>query len=99
MRCKIGDLAFVVRPTVPSNLGVLVEVIAVWPDAPQAWWVRSLSGPRLRKNGTVAEEGMVPDQCLRPIKGEPGATDDNIGTDICVGCDMILSAMATAEHG
>jgi hypothetical protein len=69
VRCKVGDLAFVVAPAVPSNLGVLVEVLAVWPHRKEAWWVRSLCGPRDRKNGSRADEGMVPDVCLRRLRG------------------------------
>ena len=80
MRCKIGDLAFVVAPEVPSNLGVLVEVVAVWPDAQEAWWVRSLCGPRQRKNGSTANEGMVPDACLRPLKGDVDGQAEDVAT-------------------
>lgn len=75
MRCKIGDLAFIVRPEVPSNLGALVEVVAVWPRTPEAWWVRSLSGPRMRSSGVLADDGMVRDNALRPLRGIPGEAE------------------------
>ena len=77
MRCKIGDLAFVVAPRVSSNLGLLVEVIAVWPNLPDAWLVRSLCGPRKRTNGTVAQEGMARDSWLRPLKGDLDGRSDH----------------------
>ena len=64
-------MAFVVRPSVPSNLGALVEVLDVWPNKPECWRARSLCGPRLLKNGSVAEEGMAPDNCLRPLRADP----------------------------
>lgn len=88
MRCRIGDLAFIVRPTVPSNLGALVEVVAVWSDHPGCWWVRSLSGPRMRKNGEVAEDGMVPDEGLRPLRG-----------DLDVDAETIEHILSEAFHG
>jgi hypothetical protein len=70
MKCRIGDLAILVRPEVPQNLGLLVEVVRVWRNKPGYWWVRSLSGPCKRDDGTVAAEGMCPDRSLRPIRGD-----------------------------
>lgn len=69
MRCKVGDLAFVVKPEVSSNHGVLVEVLRS--DGPARWWVRSLCGPRMSTDGTRRVEVVALDASLRPIRG-PG---------------------------
>jgi hypothetical protein len=71
MRCKVGDLAIVIRPRVEANLGILVEVERCWNGRAGWWWVRSLSGPRMRKDGTVECEGAAEDTALWPIRGEP----------------------------
>jgi len=81
VRCKVGDLAFVVAPAVPSNLGLLVEVLAIWPHRKEAWWVRSLCGTRKRKDGSQAEEGMVPDVCLRPLKDDNAHQSEQRASD------------------
>jgi len=67
MRCKMGDVAVIVRPLVRANLGMLVEVKAPY-GKPGWWWVRSLSGPRLREDGTVEQEGAVHDSRLSPVR-------------------------------
>ncbi|MGE5615355.1 MAG: hypothetical protein ACM3X5_00425 [Bacillota bacterium] len=68
MKCRIGDVAMVVRPLVKSNWGMLVEVKAACDDKPGWWWVRSLSGPRQREDGTVEPEGAVHDSRLSPMR-------------------------------
>ena len=68
MKCKMGDLAVITRPLVKANFGMLVEVKAPWTGKPGWWWVRSLSGPRLREDGTVEQEGAVHDSRLSPVK-------------------------------
>ena len=74
MNCRVGDLAIVIRPVVPSNLGMFVEVCSPWSQEPGCWWVRSLSGARPRKDGQTAFEGAVADDALRPIRGrKPGS--------------------------
>jgi hypothetical protein len=67
MRCKVGDLAFVIKPEVSSNHGVLVEVMRM--DGPGRWWVRSLCGPRMATDGTRRLEVVALDASLRPIRG------------------------------
>ena len=67
LQCRIGDLAFIIRPEVASNYGVLVEVVEDWPAEPASWWVRSLCGPRLRIDGKRNLFGAVADIALRPI--------------------------------
>jgi len=70
MKCKVGDLAIVVRPRIDSNLGMLVEVVRPWRPREGLWWVRSLSGPRLRRDGEHAHEGSVADSALCPLRGD-----------------------------
>ena len=66
MKCKIGDLALVVKAAVVSNHGVLVEVLRQ--DGPGRWWVRSLCGPRMATDGTRRLEVVALDASLRPIR-------------------------------
>jgi len=75
MKCKVGDLAIVVRPRIDSNLGMLVEVVGPWRPREELWWVRSLSGPRPRRDGECAREGSVADSALCPLRGD--------ASDIC----------------
>ncbi len=70
MKCKVGDLAIVVRPRIDANLGMLVEVVGPWRPAENLWWVRSLSGPRLRRDGELTHEGSVADSALCPLRGD-----------------------------
>jgi len=37
MKCKVGDLAIVVRPRIDANLGMLVEVVGPWRPAENLW--------------------------------------------------------------
>ena len=66
MKCKIGDLALVVKAAVVSNHGVLVEVLRQ--EGPGRWWVRSLCGPRMATDGTRRLEVVALDTSLRPIR-------------------------------
>jgi hypothetical protein len=67
MKCKVGDLAFVVKADVPANQGVLVEVLRA--EGQSRWWVRSLCGPRMATDGTRRLEVVALDASLRPIRG------------------------------
>ena len=69
MNCRIGDIAIIISAAMPENLGLLVEVIDVWPEDTHYWHVKSLCGPRDRLDGVRSAEGMAPDRCLRPIRG------------------------------
>jgi hypothetical protein len=69
MRCTRGDLAVITRPNVEGNLGALVEVLRPWRVRPGWWWVRSLSGPLPRNDGSCVEVATVADTALRPIQG------------------------------
>jgi hypothetical protein len=68
MRCRVGDLAIVVRPVMEANLGILVEVREAWPHEPRHWWVESLSGPRPRHDGSIDVGGVIADDALWPIR-------------------------------
>jgi hypothetical protein len=70
MKCRIGDLAIVIRPRIDANLGILVEVVGPWRPDEGLWWVRSLSGPRLRRDGEFMQEGSVADSALCPLRGD-----------------------------
>lgn len=70
MKCKVGDLAIVVRPRIDANLGMLVEIVGPWRPAEGLWWVRSLSGPRWRRDGERTQEGSVADSSLCPLRGD-----------------------------
>ena len=70
MNCRIGDVALIVTPRVPSNRGAVVQVVTSRPGS--RWVVRSLDGPRLCEDGSVSLEATVGDADLRPIKrGKP----------------------------
>ena len=66
MRCKVGDLAFIVKPEVESNLGTLVEVLRA--GGPGKWRVRSLCGLRPANDGTMQMEAVALDVALRPLR-------------------------------
>lgn len=68
MRCKVGDLAFIVKPELESNLGALVEVLR--PGGPAKWHVRSLCGIRPASDGTMRMEAVALDVALRPLRGD-----------------------------
>lgn len=88
MRCRVGDLAILVGPKVPENLGVLVEVLKPWRHGPNHWWVRSLSGPLRRDDGRIAVEGSADDSGLRPIRGQSDNTEveaDLVTADVACG--------------
>ena len=73
MKCKVGDLAMVVKPNVPQNKGLLVEVErrTHGPRRGIYWWVRSVSGPAVRSDGTRDAHASIPDWALQPVR-RPG---------------------------
>jgi hypothetical protein len=66
MRCKVGDLAFVVKPELEVNRGLLVEVLR--PQGHGRWWVKSLCGPRRATDGSERIEVVAFDVALEPIR-------------------------------
>ena len=69
MRCRIGDLAVVVRTSITENLGMFVEVMGPCAARPGSWWVKSLSGARQRRDGSLGPRGVAADDSLWPIRG------------------------------
>jgi hypothetical protein len=61
-------VAVITRPNNVANLGAIVEVLRPWGVRPGWWWVRSLSGPLPRNDGTLDEVATVADTALRPIQ-------------------------------
>lgn len=69
-KCRKGDLAIIIAPFIPENLGTFVEVLRLTRLTPRRWWVRSLSGPKLRSDGSIGLEGNVAESGLKPIRGD-----------------------------
>lgn len=88
LRCKVGDLAFIVDSDWPSNIGIVCRVVKAIGMAPYAdgplfeWRVESL-GRRIESErddgqGITAYFALCPDCCLRPIR--PDAEPERIPT-------------------
>lgn len=83
MNVRSGDLAGVVQAGISDSLGLIVQVLRPHVDMPEwdfrgqsTWWcgcAQSMQGFFGSANRTVqANEGPVPDRCLRPIRpGKP----------------------------
>ena len=80
MNVRPGDLAISVQTKVPSNLGLIVQVLWQHVDCDDwnfhgepAWWCRCAQPMRWHfalPNIYIEDfEGPVPDRCLRPISG------------------------------
>jgi len=83
MKCRVGDLAVVIRADIRSNLGRIVRVVApddgrgtirfiregmIWNVACHQPITWRLDGKRYRR-----KTGPVPDNRLQPIRGVPPA--------------------------
>ncbi len=73
MRCKVGDLAFVVAADHPENIGRIVEVVESCSFELDAWWIRPVGSPHKTDNGYVMR-ALAFDRELRPIR--PGSLDE-----------------------
>lgn len=62
MRCKVGDLAVIVRASYPENVGLFVAVVEPVPDWTPAGWFVDGGGPG----------NCCYDHDLRPIRDQPG---------------------------
>lgn len=73
MRCKVGDLAVVVRARDPRNNGALCEVLRTYHNASRPSWYIKASRPLFNFLGMemTGEIGMY-DDCLQPIRDQPG---------------------------
>lgn len=72
MRCKVGDLAIIVRADRGQQfmLGLLVEVLRA--DMPGAWHVKLQREVTNPYNGFVSQFAHARDDYLRPIRDNPG---------------------------
>lgn len=80
LRCKPGDLAIVIKATIPENLGLIVKVICRDPgkdiirfhERENAWFVESQLPMTWLVNQKKYQRlsGPVPDAVLQPIKGD-----------------------------
>ncbi len=93
MNCKPGDLALVVRSTIPENLGKIVHVMQAFNegdlgvislDKGHLWLCEAAGSPLVMNN--ALSHGVrhlklcpIPDHCLRPIRSD-GDVDDNAWT-------------------
>ncbi|KVS07784.1 hypothetical protein [Burkholderia vietnamiensis] len=81
MNCKPGDLAYIVRDSGSTALGLVVDVRrrSDRPDGTPCWMVGVPEGCFLECRATGrkinAREFRIPDAWLRPISGVP-VTDD-----------------------
>lgn len=78
MRCKAGDLAVIVDCVPASNIGKIVRVISPAPPfrGDPVWYVEcsglvSTLGAG-EANVGAGEANEVTDECLRPIRDQPG---------------------------
>lgn len=78
LRCRIGDLCVVVRASHRANLGHIVQVIAHYDPAEDdlgmhgADWFVTCAVPLTWSQGKKRwrrRRGPVPDECLKPIRG------------------------------
>lgn len=90
MRCKVGDLAVVIRSkTNPEDVGMLVDVVAYIPPGVQfndpegnrylpegtpAWCVASRGRKFYISTGRLSSWSVFAEHCLRPIR--PGSLDE-----------------------
>ena len=72
MKCKIGDIAYIVRSLNPTNLNRIVEVVAEGPFE-ATWWVET-SGMLESCIGTPIQRGWIKDEKLQPISSKPTET-------------------------
>ena len=79
-RCRPGDLAVVVRPSIPANLGRIVRVVGPYqgPDVRMRsdsciWLIEAAHPLTWAAQGRTHQEmqGPAPDDALQPIRGIP----------------------------
>ena len=80
-RCRPGDLAVVVRPSIPANLGRIVRVVGPYRGPPDVrmrgtsciWLIEAAHPLTWSDRGRAHQEkqGPAPDEALQPIRGIP----------------------------
>lgn len=81
MRCKPGDLAYIVSSDDPASIGAIVQVVRACPlwtgvTGVQHWWVCG-TRPLSTIGGDLVAEGAIEDFRLRPISGVPVDEEEN----------------------
>lgn len=66
MRCNAGDIAIITKPSLPQNMGALVEIERYRGNG--FWRVRALRGPMRRSDGVESMTAELRDDCLSPIR-------------------------------
>ena len=78
-RCRPGDIAVVVRPSIPVNLGRIVRVIRPYREsglrmrsASCLWLIEGAQPLTWDSDSGLRQErqGPVPDEALQPIRGQ-----------------------------
>lgn len=82
-RCRPGDLAVVVRPSIPENLGRIVRVVSAYRGPPDVrmrgasciWLIQAAHPLTWSAHGRPYrdKQGPAPDEALQPIRGIPQA--------------------------
>lgn len=82
-RCRPGDLAVVVRPSIPANLGRIVRVVRPYRGPPDVrmpsgsfiWLIEAAHPLTWSAQGRTQhdKQGPAPDDALQPIRGIPKA--------------------------
>jgi len=82
-RCRPGDLAVVVRPSIPANIGRIVRVIGPYRAPPDVrmrgagciWLIEAAHPLTWSAQGRIHhdKQGPAPDDALQPIRGTPTA--------------------------
>ena len=82
-RCRAGDLAVVVRPSIPENTGRIVRVVSLYRGPPDVrmrsascvWLIEAAHPLIWSAHGRTYHEkqGPAPDEALQPIRGIPEA--------------------------
>ena len=80
-RCRPGDLAVVVRPSIPANLGRIVRVLGPYRGPPDVrmrstsciWLIEAAHPLTWSAQGRAHQDkqGPAPDEALQPIRGIP----------------------------
>ncbi|MDR5776269.1 MULTISPECIES: hypothetical protein [unclassified Caballeronia] len=96
LRCKPGDLAYVVSSEFQQNIGAVVEVVeaAGMIEGMWAWHFESsrpLVGlipgcPRI----ISAKDGTIADECLRPISGVPIEEETPVSVNLPEAFKLVL---------
>lgn len=80
MRCRVGDLAVVIRAHHPENLGRLVKVLRLCANHSETWVIETLGSRFVADVGGnlwTGEHALALDTSLRPLRDDEG-TDETL---------------------